>query len=220
MSLSGTVCPGVALAAPPHELVPGRNLGAGQRATVFLGRWRGASVVIKQYHPAQVVKHRQRFGRCIASYECARNRALYAIEAIRPFVARPYGVWPQPGSGAPCFVQEYVSGGKLERLAEQLGYVPAEIVEQLEAIVRTAAADGIHDLDLKPHNIGVRWRAGMWQPMLFDFNCVPHFHRAPNPWIALMYRMGVRDRGYRDRCHLRALRRMLRSAPAASLAAA
>jgi hypothetical protein len=141
----------------------------------------------------------------IAQFEYERNLAFYNIPDLRRYVAQPLRAF---GSGDGCaegFAQQLVHGRRLRELAKETGYVPAATVAILRQIIESATAAGLYDIDLCAKNILVREEPDVWYPILFDFNLMPQYLHAPNPWVAFLYWAGIRKRSFRDYRHLRNL---------------
>lgn len=192
---------------PPNLQLPAdvqidNLLGEGQRSMVYAATYCGDPVAVKAYRPEMMAKCRRRYGISLAEFEHRRNCELYAIETIRPYVARPIALFGEGDGYSHAVIQQRVEGIRLRALAEQLGYVPTETQAALETLVREAHTAGIYDLDLCPNNIRVRETPAGWQPMLFDFNMIPQYLFARNPVTTLFYKIGLRKPWDRDCRHL------------------
>jgi len=192
----------------PQELRIGALVGEGRRSKVFRATYNGALVAVKLYRDKYVQRYRQRYGKSIARFEYDRNAAFYGVENLRRYVAKPLLVTGEGDGMSDAFVQEFVDGVALRTLAAETGSVPEETLESVRFIIRAASAAGLHDIDLDPDNLRVRHTSHGWLPVLFDFNMMPQHIRAPNLFVALLYRTGLRDPSYRDRRWLRVLEQL------------
>ncbi len=186
-------------------------VGRGKRSITFRAAHAGAPVALKVYRRRFIDKYRRRYGLNIARYEYERNVAFHAVDALRPFAARPIAVFDDAAVCSLCFVQEFVVGVSLKELAARQGSVPPETLEAGQRIVFAASAAGLFDLDISTRNIMVRRTAAGWMPVVYDFNLVPQYLFPPNPWVALAYRSGLRARSHRDHRALRNWARLSRS---------
>jgi hypothetical protein len=193
----------------PASIAPGAMIGEGRRSCVFRATWEGRTVALKIYRRLYVDRHRHRLGLSIARFEHDRNKAFYDVLELRPFVAEPLLVIGEGDGMDDAFVQELIDDTvALGEVLARTGHVPPEALDAVRDIIRIASAAGLHDIDLDPDNIRLRKTAAGWLPVLFDFNMIPQHMRAPNPFVALLYRTGLRDRSYRDRRWLRRLERL------------
>ena len=192
----------------PQEIRIGALVGEGRRSRVFRATYNGALVALKLYREKYVQRYRQRYGNSIARFEHDRNAAFYGVEDLRRYVAKPLLVTGEGDGMSDAFVQEFVDGVALRTLAAETGSVPKETLESVRFIIGAASAAGLHDIDLDPDNLRVRHTRHGWLPVLFDFNMMPQHIRAPNLFVALLYRTGLRDPSYRDRRWLRVLEQL------------
>ena len=193
----------------PASIVPGAMIGEGRRSRVFRAAWQGRPVALKIYRRPYVDRYRRRLGLSIARFEHDRNKAFHDIPELRPFVAEPLLVIGEGDGMDDAFVQELLEDAvALSEVLLRTGHVPPETLDAVRDIIRIASAAGLHDIDLDPDNIRLHETPEGWLPVLFDFNMIPQHVRAPNPFVALLYRTGLRDRSYRDRRWLRRLERM------------
>ncbi len=178
-------------------------LGAGARAQVFAATLDDQRVVVKAYQASAAEKYQRRYGVDIAEFEFQRNTALYAIDAIRAHIARPFAVFSRGGDYSHAMVQQRVDGEQLGRLYRRQGYISDDIIQQGFDIVAAASAAGLYDLDMNTGNVFVVDDDGTARLVLCDFNMVPQHLYPPNPLLALAYRLGIRRKSYRDERNLR-----------------
>ena len=189
----------------PAEITLGEPIGEGQRSDVYAATIDGKPVAVKVYRADAIRKYRDRYGVSIAQFEHGRNQAFYEVAALRPYVARPIMLLGQRDGYSEAFVQEYVHGRRLHGMARETGIVPQELIAVLRTIIDAATEAGLFDIDLCAKNIMVQERNGRLHPMLFDFNLMPQYLHAPNPWVAFLYWAGLRPRSFRDHRHLQNL---------------
>jgi hypothetical protein len=188
---------GSALRVPPGvELLD--FVGAGKRSMTFRARLNREVVALKVYRKRFIDKYRDRYGLNIARYEFERNSAFYAVNALRPYSARPLAVFDDPAVSSLCFGQEFLDLPSLKEAALAEGRVPPEVLEAGRAIVAAASEAGLYDLDISTKNIKVRRSDAGWMPVVYDFNLVPQYRYPPNPLIALAYWCGLRHKAHRD----------------------
>jgi hypothetical protein len=181
---------------PAVELGP--LAGRGKRSITFRATWRGEHVALKVYRRKFIDKYRRRYALNIARYEYERNVAFHALETLRPYAARPFGVFDDEAASSLCFLQEFVNGISLKELAAREGGVPPETLDAGRRIVAAASAAGLYDLDISTRNIMVRNTEAGWMPVVYDFNLVPQYLYPPNPFVALAYWSGLRRKSHRD----------------------
>ncbi len=194
--LSGTELEGVE--------VLGR-LGEGARSVVYAARWRGREAVLKVYKPQAVAAHDRRHPLPIAEFEHDRNARFHAAPGMAPFVAEPLGrVVNERGQ---AFLQERIEGPTFAELRRAGGgHEEAAVFEKMEEVVDRAHRAGLYEVDVHPGNVKVvATEDGAARPVFFDFNLLPLHERAWNP-IRVLARLGLLDRGRRDRRHLRKFR--------------
>ena len=185
----------------PENLVPMGLAGEGRRSVTFRARYHGELVALKVYRNEFIHKYQQRYGLNIAQFEMTRHQAFYAIEALRPYAARPIKVMGVHDEYSLCFLQEFINGPALVELAAKNHGLPQSVLDAGHLICETAEASGLHDLDLFYKNILLRKQADTWLPVIHDFNLVPQYQYPPNPFLALAYLTGLRRKSHRDwRC--------------------
>ncbi len=177
-------------------------LGEGQRCVVYSGTYQGEPVAIKVYRASMMEKCRRRYGITRSAFEFRRNCDIYAIEDVRPFVARPIALFGEGDGFSHLFIQQRIEGIRLRTLIERLGAVPPETLNSLRMIVKAAHGAGLYDLDLCANNIRVRHTHDGWQPILFDFNMLPLYLFSRSPLTILLYKSGLRKPWGRDLRHL------------------
>ena len=184
-------------------------LGEGRRSRVYRARYDERDVAIKIYRERYVRSYRQRLGISIARFEYDRNLAFCRTPGLEACVVSPIAVIGEDDGMDVAFVQELIADAvSLEVVRGRESGVPSEVLSALREIVRIAADAGLHDIDLDPRNILLRRTSDGWLPVLHDFNLIPQHMRAPNPWVALLYRTGLRHPSYRDLRWLRRLERL------------
>lgn len=182
----------------PDELKVGEILGRGARSMGYAGEYNGRKVAIKFYRPKFIDKFRRRYGVDIAQFEFDRNAAFRAVPGLREHTVEPLRVLRQEDGHSPAFVQEFVQGQPLINLIRELGHLPPEILAMGRQIIDTACAAGLHDLDMNDSNIMVQQRDTGWHLLVYDFNLMPQYLHAPNPLVALQYKLGIRKPSGRD----------------------
>ena len=173
-------------------------LGTGGRAHVFEAMLDGARVVIKVYRAEAVNKYRDRYGVDIAEFEYRRNESLYALDSIRRHVATPYRVYPAESEYTHCMMQEFIGGQTLKDLVIGHGELPADVLESGYRVIRAAEAAGVHDLDISSKNVRIVDEGGERVLKLYDFNLMPQHLHAPNPFLWLALKLGLRRKSHRD----------------------
>ncbi len=189
----------------PAELDLGPLVGRGGNCLVYEVELSGRPAVLKLYKPEAAAKFRRRHGLSIARYEFDRNRSFQNIKSISHYIAEPLRVLGQRDGYSEGFVQQQVEGIRLDEIMHRRGCVPTETLAMLKEIVAAATAAGLYDAHISPNNVIVRETSRGWTPMLFDFNLMPQHLRAPNPLVALLYRIGWRQPAHRDRLMLKHL---------------
>lgn len=182
----------------PGSVELGPLAGRGQRSITFRATCGGEQVALKVYRRKFIDKYRRRYGLNIARYEYERNVAFRAVETLRPYAAKPVGVFDDEAASSLCFLQEFVDGVSLKELAAREGGVPPETLAAGRRIVAAASAAGLYDLDISTRNIMVRRTEAGWMPVVYDFNLVPQYLYPPNPFVALAYWSGLRRKSHRD----------------------
>lgn len=178
-------------------------LGTGARAHVFRARLGNDSVIAKVYRETAAQKYRHKYGTDIAEFEYSRNQSLFAITPIRKHVARPYRVYPESSEYTHCMIQEYVSGRTLKDLIIELGHLPQEVLDAGYQIIQQAEVHDVHDLDISSKNVMIIEQDGELLLKLYDFNLMPQYLHAPNPFLWLALRLGLRGKSHRDYRNLR-----------------
>lgn len=173
-------------------------LGTGARAHVFQARLGDDNVIAKVYHEAAVHKYRHKYGTDIAEFEYQRNKSLFELTSIRKHVARPYRVYPESSEYTHCMIQERIVGRTLKDLIIDLGHLPREVLEAGYQVVEVAEAHGVHDLDISSKNVMIIEQGGELVLKLYDFNLMPQYLHAPNPFLWLALKLGLRRRSHRD----------------------
>lgn len=182
----------------PAEIQIKGYLGKGARSHVFEAILDEDTVIIKTYRKEVAQKYRDKYDVDIAEFEFGRNKSLYDLNEIKKYIARPYRVYPSSSEYTHCMIQEYVSGRSLKDLIIELGHLPREVLDAGYRIVHKAEANGVHDLDISPKNVMIVEQGGELIPKLYDFNLMPQCQHAPNPFLWLAIKLGLRARSYRD----------------------
>ncbi len=178
-------------------------LGTGARAHVFKAKLGRDNVVAKVYREQAAQKYRHKYGVDIAEFEYLRNQSLFALPPVKKNVARPYRVYTASSEYTHCMIQEYVSGRTLKDLIIDLGHLPREVLDAGYQVVRQAEAHGVHDLDISSKNVMIVELDGELVPKLYDFNLMPQYLHAPNPFLWLAIKLGLRGKSHRDYRNLR-----------------
>ncbi len=187
----------------PADIQVTGYLGTGARAHVFQATLGEDRVIAKVYQEQAAKKYRHKYGTDIAEFEYQRNQALYALAPIRKHVARPYRVYRESSEYTHCMIQEYISGRTLKDLINELGHLPKEVLAAGYRVVRQAETHGVHDLDISSKNVMIVEQDGELVLKLYDFNLMPQFQHAPNPFLWMALRLGLRGRSHRDYRNLR-----------------
>ena len=182
----------------PKEVQVLGFLGRGRRSFSYRGKYKNHNVVIKIYRNEFIEKYSDKCNIDIAEFEFERNSILYNIESIRNYIAVPLKVFPKNCGYTHSFVQEYVKGVTLKNLISTLGYLPDEVLKIGYKIVQAAESVNVHDLDISVGNILVNNQDGRWEPKLYDFNLLPQYMNPPNPFMALGFILGLRNKSHRD----------------------
>lgn len=159
--------------------------------------------MVKIYDKDVAEKYLEKYSVDIAQFEFNRNKALFGINEIQEYVAKPYRAYPITDQYEHSIIQEYVPGTILETLINDLGYLPEEILKAGYTIVKYAESHGIHDLDISVGNLKIKEFDGIWKPKLYDFNIMPQYLFPPNPIVGLGYKLGIRKKSFRDYRSLR-----------------
>ncbi len=187
----------------PENIEIVEYIGSGGRARIYSAMLDASKVIVKAYHKEVIRKYRDKYKVDIAEYEYSRNLALYALPEIQEYIAKPYHVFPASGQFTQCVVQERVYGESLENLIKRLGYLPEEILQAGQKIVKVAEMNKIHDLDISVGNVMISKIDNIWVPTLYDFNIMPQYLFSPNPMVWLGYKLGIRKKSFRDYRSLR-----------------
>lgn len=183
------------------------HLSDGLVTTVYRAVLDGSPVAVKIFRPRSVRRHAGRSPLGIAEFEYRRNLAFYEAPGLARYVARPLGYFHTPAVSA--MVQELLLGElyydyRRGRAAEMPAHADG-VLAHLQRIVESAHAARLFDLDLHALNVMVVRDSGEMIPKLFDFNRIPFYDHPRNPLEALLLRVGLLDRGSRDRRKLRQL---------------
>ncbi len=146
--------------------------GRGSRALTFKAVYQAELVALKIYRPEVAERYRSKHDLNIAVYEMSQNRKFRRNDELFPFSAKPIMVHGHDGQVSLSFIQEFIEGRKLHRLAEEEGGVPFSVLEAGEIIARAGTEAGLPELDLDYRNVLVRRMAGKWIPVIHDFNHV------------------------------------------------
>lgn len=198
-------------AAHRGPLAVGPRLARGLVTTVYRADLDGREAVLKVFAPRSVRRHAERHRLGIAEFEHRRNAAFHSVPGLARYVAEPLGFVERADVCA--VVQERIHGESYYALHRRRGARPPGVFERLERIVETAHAAGLYDLDLHALNVLVEAQGGEEIPRLFDFNRIPFHERPRNPLESLALRLGLVDRGSRDRRKLRQFHRYRRLDP-------
>lgn len=190
----------------PERTIVGPVIGHGRRSLVFAGEWEGTPVVLKCYSKDAIEKYRRRYRVSIAQFEHDRNAEFWAVEELRPFVAKPIRAITADEGHLEVFVQQRVQGRALREFLGADNRLSASILNAIDQVVEIAERHGLHDIDMSPSNFLMQPDGDGWRPVLFDFNLMPQYRHAPNPVVGLLYRFGLRHPAHRDRWMLRRLR--------------
>jgi hypothetical protein len=173
------------------------KLGEGVTCAVFDAHWKGRDVVLKLYKAGAIERHYRLLGEELVEFEWNRNRAFYDAPGLRRYVAEPLAYTMGPGIAA--FVQEKLEGQLYYFDYVARGGLDAALYEQVKTIVRLSHEAELYDVDLHAGNLMVvRGPDGLPQPKLFDFNFIPFYIHPPNPFVALLLKLGVIDLRSRD----------------------
>lgn len=182
----------------PAEIQIQGYLGKGARSHVFAAMLGEDTVIVKTYREEMAQKYRDKYDIDIAEFEFGRNKSLYNISEINKYIARPYRVYPASSEYTHCMIQEFITGRTLKDLIIEMGYLPREVLDAGYHIIRNAEANGVHDLDISSKNVMIVEQGGELIPKLYDFNLMPQCQHAPNPFLWLAIKLGLRGRSHRD----------------------
>ena len=185
--------------ALPNEINLLHPLGEGRRSCVYLADMAHQRVVIKVYKSEYIAKYQSQYKVNIGEFEFFRNRTAYQAERLKQYVAKPYQLLlPSQGYDL-ALVQEYIDGVWLEDLMQELHGLPEQVLQAGYEIVREAAKVDLYDLDIPPGNIRlIKDQQGNYIPKLYDFNLMPQHMCPPNPFMALGFKLGLRNKNHRD----------------------
>lgn len=144
--------------------------GEGSCSVVFKVRYRGQTLALKVYRPEVVAAYREKHGVNIAVYEMSRNRKFRKVPELLPYSAKPILVFGHDGKQSVSFLQEFIEGVPLTRVAEAAKAVPTSALEAIESIASHADQADLNNLDLGYQDVLVRKVNGRWLPVLHDFN--------------------------------------------------
>ena len=113
----------------PDDIRVIEMLGQGGRAQVYKAKLKNEDVVVKIYDKDVAEKYLEKYSVDIAQFEFNRNKALFGINEIQEYVAKPYRAYPITDQYEHSIIQEYVPGTILETLINDLGYLPEEILK-------------------------------------------------------------------------------------------
>ena len=145
-------------------------IGRGSRSIIFKAEHRGETVALKVYRPDVISSYRHKYDVNIAVFEMSQNRKFRKVPELLPFSAKPIMVLGHDGKQSVCFIQELVEGRPLTELANELGRLPASVLEAGELIARVGEQAGLTSLDLDYRNVILRQQSGRWLPVIHDFN--------------------------------------------------
>lgn len=209
--------PGREPSVPAGDVLPFTGLGpvsieepiaSGKVTTVYRARLGDRSVALKVFKPRSIRRHAGRHGTGIAEFEFGRNTALWSAPGLRRYVAEPIAYLETPGISA--VVQELLDGELYYHLSRRRGGPLEDVFGHLVHLVELAHAADLYDLDLHALNVMVVRDGEEEIPRLFDFNRIPFHERPRNPFEALALRLGILNRGSRDRRKLRQFHRFER----------
>lgn len=157
----------------PPDLEPLEVAGEGSCSITFRANYRGDVLAMKVYRPESVERFKKKYKQNIAVYEMSRNRKFRKISELLPFTAKPIAVMGHDGKSTLLFLQEFVDGISVKELAERNKGLPDSVLEAGETIVRVAEMNELYDLGLSLDSAYARKNAGVWTPVLHDFNQPP-----------------------------------------------
>lgn len=175
-----------------------RRIGEGVTCIVYLAEWRDRQVIVKLYKAGAIERHARLMDEELVEFEYSRNKAFYQAEGMQRYVAEPLAYVCTGGLSA--FVQEKLEGELYYHYyTKREGRVADSLFDHVREIVRLSHAAGLYDVDLHAGNLMVVENAeGEAIPKLFDFNFIPFYLHAPNPWVAMLLKLRLVDRGWRD----------------------
>ncbi len=177
------------------------RIAHGKVATVYRAVFEDRPVALKIFRPRSIERHARRHPLGIAEFEFRRNARFHETPGLSRYVARPLGFLQTPGTCA--VLQEFIVGEAYLEAARRRGGPLDEVFEHLRRVVALAHAADLYDLDLHPMNVLVVRDGDEEIPRLFDFNRIPFYEHPRNPIEALGLKLGLIDRGSRDRRKLR-----------------
>jgi predicted Ser/Thr protein kinase len=186
----------------PPDLQPLEVVGEGRHSITFRVKFRGDILAMKVYRPESINRFRKKHDVNIAVFEMSRNRAFRKIPELLPFTAKPISVLGHDGRCSLMFLQEFVDGIPLTELAEKNKGLPDSVLEDGEIIVRHAEMNGYHELDLHYKDVLVRNQAGVWHPVLHDFNKMTKTEPQPDSLLTKVFKTGKDKKSRRDHKHL------------------
>ncbi len=192
---------GLELSAIGDARITGK-LGEGVSCVVYKAEWDGREVALKLYKAGSIERHARLHDQELARFEYERNLAFYEAPGMARYVARPYAYLSTAGISA--LIQEKLDG-RLYYHRYQAGELTEAVFEHVRKIVELSHAAGLYDIDLHSGNMMVvESDDGELMPKLFDFNFIPFYIHPPNPGVAILLKLGLIDRRFRD---LRKLKR-------------
>jgi len=180
------------------EIEVGELLGEGKRSHVYQAQFEGQDAVLKLYKKKYADKYRERYGVCIAEFEFKRNQSFYEHPHLRRYTVKPLAVFPGDGTNQSAFIQGLAPGRPMLEVMAELGFLPEETFQAGLDLVAHARRAGIHDLDINDGNVNVHKTDEGWLPVIYDFNIMPQYLFPTNPFIALGFKLKLKDRSYRD----------------------
>ncbi len=144
--------------------------GEGSCSVVFKVRYRGQTLALKVYRREVVAEYRKKHDVNIAVYEMARNRKFRKVPELLPYSAKPIMVFGHDGKQSVSFLQEFIEGVPLTRVAEAAKAVPTSALEAIESVARYADEADLKNLELGYQDMLVRKVNGRWVPIIHDFN--------------------------------------------------
>ncbi len=182
----------------PQDLEPLEVAGQGSRSITFRANYRGDILAMKVYKPDAIKQFKKKHNKNIAVSEMSRNRAFRKIPELLPFIAKPIAVMGHDGKSTLMFLQEFIDGVPLKELAERNKGLPDSVLEAGETIVRNAELNELYELDLSMDDVLVRKQAGVWTPVLHDFNHVPKVEKPSNSFFARAFKGSTEKKSKRD----------------------
>jgi hypothetical protein len=182
----------------PAGLEPLEVAGKGSRSITFRAIYRGDIVAMKVYRPNVIEQYKKKHRVNIAVYEMSLNRKFRKIPELLPFTAKPLAVLGHDGKSTLMFLQEYIDGVFIKELAEKNKGLPASVLEAGETIIRSAEMNDLHNLGLGIDTAMVRKQAGVWLPVLHDFNQVPKADTSSNSFLSRAFKGGAGKKAKAD----------------------